>query len=563
MVVLLCCLLTIALFCGGVMMSREAVGPSTLGLNWILHGFSALLILIALATPGIWYDATTYLGDLWTAFDAIRKTQQGLLSSIDYFSPIGPAHGWIYEASLWLHPPSARTIVLANVLVAALALMLALFLLRNCASPLTVGLVGIIAVTTALTPRDIDLPGLQSSFLAPYNRWCWALLMPVAMRSAVPITKRDVPGTLILGTAIALLLLLKVTYGVAALGILMVAVALQPRKWKEGAIALVAVATSLIVVELLTGGQIRAYLNDLSVTAQMSSNGLQPAKLLYEFMSFALAGIGSLIVLLAAVRREGERPLSAMRNGNWRAAIIAAATGGAGLIVLMQNHYNNEATALLLMPLIVAEWSGLLARRDEPGALWYRGGEWIALLLLVVLARPAMDAGMVLAQPLQLKRNALLPAFARTEFHDLVIEDTHLPAANGTCSDSTCKDYSRMVRGRLLIQRHCPLQPGQSLLAANFSNPFPALTGSASSRRGAIWFHAGRTFSTTVHLPYDRLFEGVDCLMEARSEPNGALFMQIYGTDLIRNFKPVAQDETWTLWKRNGVIFPRLHGHRG
>lgn len=550
MVVVLCCLLTIALFCGGVMMSREALSASTMQLNWILHGFATLLILTALATPGIWYDATTYLGDLWTAFDAVQKTQQGLLSSTDYYSPIGPAQGWIYQASLWLHPPSARTIVLANALVAALTLMLALFLLRNRASPLTVALVGIISVTTALTPRDIDLPGLQSSFLAPYNRWCWALLMPVAMRAAVPIIKRDVPGTLILGATIALLLLLKVTYGVAALGILVVAIALQPRQWKEGAIAFAACATTLIAVELLTGGQIRAYLNDLAAAAHMSANGWLPGKLLYELISFALAGIGSLIVMLAAVRREGEHPLSVLRNGHWRAAMIAAATGGAGLIVLMQNHYNNEATTLLLMPLIVAEWSGLLVRRCEPGALWHRGGEWIALLLLVVLARPAVDAGMVLAQPLQLLRNPPLPAFARTKFHDLVIEDTHLPAADGTCSDSTCQDYSRLVRGQLLIQRHCPLQQGQSLLTANFSNPFSAFTGSASSRRGAIWFHADRTFSTAVHVPYARLFEDVACLMEARSEPNGALFMQIYGADLSRNFQPVAEDENWTLWKR-------------
>ena len=551
MVVLLCCLLMIAIFFGAVIASREATSTSTLRLNWILHGLSVLLILISLATPGIWYDATTYLGDLWTAFDAVQKTQQGLLSSIDYFSPIGPAQGWFYGASLWVYPASARTIVFANILVAALALLLTLVLLRNRSSPVTIALVGIIAVTTALTPRDIDLPGLQSSFLAPYNRWGWALLMPVAMRAAVPITKSDVPGAVILGAAISLLLLLKVTYGVAALGILIVAVGLQVRQWKEGAIAFSSCAAILITVELLTAGQVRAYMNDLSAAALMSANGLRPAKLLYLLMSFALAGIGSLIMMLAALRRKGELPITALRNGPWRGAIIAAATGAAGLVVLMQNHYNNEATALLLMPLIVAEWSGLLARPDEPGALWDRGGEWIALLLLVVLARPAVDAGMVLAQPLQLLRNAPLKAFAGTEFHDLVIEDTHLPAANGTCNDSTCRDYRRMLSGQKLIQRHCGLRQGQSILTANFSNPFSALIHSASPRRGAIWFHADRSFSTDVHVPYAQLFEGVACLMEARSEPNGTLFMQIYGSNLSRNFRPVAQDEDWTLWKLN------------
>ena len=548
MVVVLSCLFMIMLLCCGVLMSREARSTSTIRLHWLLHCFSALLILIALATPGIWYNASEYLHDLWTAFDAVQKTQQGLLSSIDYFSPIGPAQGWFYQASLWLHPASARTIVVANVFVAALALLLALFLLRDRSSPVTIALVGIIAVTTALTPRDIDLPGLQSSFLAPYNRWGWALLMPIAMRAALPIAKRDVPEALILGAAIALLLLLKVTYGIAASGILIVAVALQPRQWKEGAIAFLGCAASLIAVELLTAGQVRSYVSDLSDAARISTV-LRIYNLPFLLASFGIVGIGSLIMMLAELQREGERPLIALRNGPWRGAIIAAATGSAGLIVVMQNHDQTEPTALLLVPLIVAEWSGLLGRRDEPGALWNRGGV-IALLLLVVLARPAIDAGMVLAQPVQLLRKAPVPSFVGTDLQDLEIDDYHLPAADGTCGDATCVQYRTMMRGQKLIQRHCPLQAGQSLLAANFSNPFSALTGSASSKRGAIWFHADRSFSTDVYVPYTRLFEGVACLMEARSSPNGAVFMQIYGSNVNRNFQPVAQNEDWTLWKR-------------
>lgn len=551
MVVVGCCLLMIVLFFGGVVTSREATSRSPLPLSSVLHGFSVLLIVIALTTPGIWYDATTYLGDLWTAFDAIQKTQQGLQSSIDYFSPIGPAMGWFYEASLWLNPASARTIVMANVIVATLAFLLALLLLRNRASSITIAIIGIIAVTTALTPRDIDLPGLQSSLLAPYNRWGWALLMPVAMRAALPITKRDVTGAAILGVAISLLLLLKITYGIAALGILIVALALQPRQWKEGAITLLASSSVLIAIEFATAGQVGAYLKDLSAAALMSANGLRPIKLLYVSMSFALVAIGSLIMMLTALGYKGKRLQITLRNGPWRGAIIALATGGAGLIVLMQNHYNNEATALLLVPLIVAEWSGLLAERNQPGALWHRGGEWIALILLVVLARPAIDAGMIVAQPLQLLRNAPLPEFSGTNFHDLVIEDTHLPAADGTCSDSTCNDYVRMMRGRKLIQRHCQLQSGQSLLTANFSNPFSALAGSASSRRGAIWFHADRSFSKSMHVPYATLFEDVACLMEARSEPNGVLFMEIYGSEIERDFEPIARNEEWILWKLN------------
>src|SRR5258708_2100027 len=110
MTIFLCILAAIGLFAGTVLASREFVKRSPFRLNWALHGLSLLLILVALVTRGIWYDAHTYLGDLWTVFDSLWKTAQGLRSSLDYFSPIGPVMQWLFALTLIVQPPSASSI---------------------------------------------------------------------------------------------------------------------------------------------------------------------------------------------------------------------------------------------------------------------------------------------------------------------------------------------------------------------------------------------------------------------------------------------------------------------
>src|ERR1700722_19656528 len=100
MTIFLCILAVIGLFSITVLVSKEVIGRSPFRLSWGLHGLSLLLILVALATRGIWYDAHTYFGDLWTVYDSLWKTAQGLRSSIDYFSPIGPVMQWLFAITL-------------------------------------------------------------------------------------------------------------------------------------------------------------------------------------------------------------------------------------------------------------------------------------------------------------------------------------------------------------------------------------------------------------------------------------------------------------------------------
>jgi hypothetical protein len=546
----------IALFVVAFLASSEVVPSSRLRLEAVLHGFSVLLIVLAISTRGVWFDAETYLGDFWTAQEALHKTAQGLRSSLDYFSPIGPFVEWVYALTLLLQTPSASSLVLGNVCIAILSLVLTVVLLRRRASSLTVAISGLIAVTTALTPRDIDslIAATQSSMLAPYNRWGWALLVPVAMRTALPIGRSDMIGDLFTGIAIALLLLLKVTYGLAAIGILLVALALQPSAWRGLAMVLISILLCMRFIDLGTGGQVRAYFADLSLVAQIPSNGINFGKFLASIPTFIAFICGSLLMVLAATCKDPESAslsFASSLTANWKAVVLAIAAGGSGLAVLMQNHYSTEPTTLLLMFLIVGEWTGLT--RIVPTRTIIERNRTIAsigALLLVTLSIPLVDSGFILAQKVQTMRKRPLEQYNGTESRDLFIDEAYLPDVYGKCGSPTCRDYSRMISGRALLKNRCPKAVKSVILALNFSNPFPSLLGSPSPRRSAIWLHNDRSFSSAVHMQGTKLFADVDCVMVAKNEPNAAALTQVYDRDLHRVFVLSDQNDEWQLWTR-------------
>jgi hypothetical protein len=367
----------------------------------------------------------------------------------------------------------------------------------------------------------------------------------------LPFRLADPIGACLWGFALALLFLLKVTYGLAAIGIFLVAQIVQPGRWREGALVALSFGLALLVADVIAGGQVRAYLADLEMTARMPSNGLRLTKLMLEVPAFIVFAFGTFILLFAVTHGDAER-VGRPSLQSWRALIVALATGGSGLIVLMQNHYKTEAATLLLMPLIVGEWTGLLALLPTtPEPIWRRRhGDWIALLLVATLALPAIDAGFILAQRVQLIRKAPLVEFARTEFHDLIIEKTRLPDANAACANGTCRDYLRMIRGRSLLRQYCAAKSNPVVLAANFSNPFPALMGWPSPSASPIWLHDGRSFSSVTHIPPHKLLGDVDCLMEAKREPNSLAFMEIYGSHVSQGYLSTGENEDWRIWIR-------------
>jgi hypothetical protein len=508
---------------------------------------TAAMALLSLFATGVLFDAKTYLGDLWTAFEAINKAEHGLRSSLDYFSPIGPAHDWIYAAAIALRGASASTIPVAGGLAALMAVALGLVMLGRRVSMLGLSLALFAAVTTAVSPREIDAPffSLTLDYLAPYNRWAWALFIPVALRLAVPTRDRDLAGAVAAGLAIAVLLMLKITYGAAALGLLGLAAVLQVERWREVAVTLVAMLAALTAAELLTG-QVTPYVSDLAMAARMESNGLRILELVAQSGEMALACLLGLFFLAMTVRDE-DATIAFLA----RPAVMILAVGGAGGAVLMQNHYKTEAALYCILPLIAVEWTGFLAQvraRVGERRAGTREATMLIALALVVLRPGLIDAGSLIDQQVEFLQKGVDPKLAGTPGRDLRVHPQHTGEQGSPCSGGTCKDYARMISGlAMLREAGAGRDNAGAVLALNFSNPFPFLLDRPSPTASPIWLHHERSFSEATHIPPETLFAGVGYVMIGKSEPNAARLEEIYEPYLGERYAPAAENESWRL----------------
>ncbi|CAN0590606.1 unnamed protein product, partial [Ectocarpus sp. 12 AP-2014] len=270
-------------------------------------GLAGLNIAAALAalgiaglTSGIYFNHDGYFGDFWTATEALNKASDGFLSSVDYFNPIGPVYSYVYGLAVMINPtPTASTVMHAGAIAAALSSLMAIGMLWKRLSFLGLTIVLVSVVTVAVSGRGNGelLKDTAMHFLAPYNRWAWALFIPVAVRLSLPNNGRAFFGVIILGFAIAMLLLTKVTYGSAALGLIVARVILLPGTWRELPGILGALGITLAAIEITTG-QVTAHLNDLALTASLDLSGLRIPKLFSQLGEMVLFSVVAIIAYL-------------------------------------------------------------------------------------------------------------------------------------------------------------------------------------------------------------------------------------------------------------------------
>ncbi len=513
-----------------------------------VHAATALLLLFSALMTGILYDDNTYIGDLWTAFDAMNKTVEGQRSSVDYFNPIGPVYEWILALALHLRAASATTVLLAGAIAGALAALLGGAMLSRRMSGLGVAMALLATAAAAVSGREIDalFTNLTVDFLAPYNRWGWAFLIPVALRLATPARGRDLIGAMACGFAIAALLCLKATYGVAALGLLACSVGLRVERLANGLLTLAATAAALLLAQALTG-QILPYFHNLQTAAHFATSGLRLLDFNRQAGEMMLAAL--LGVLFLALTWQGS---GLSRADAVRAVIMLCLVAGMGSAVLMQNHYVTEAGLYCILPLIAVEWTGFLRR-----ALPRRDPAIAALLvaLAFVTLRPAViDTAVLASSQLEYLLKGPDPRLAGTALHDLRVHPRHT-GEEGPCDTGSCNDYARMLSGLALLQKAgAGASDAGRVLTLNFSNPFPILLDKPSPRAAPIWFHKDRSFSETDFTPPEALFGDVGFVMIARNEGNAEVLSRIYHDSLARDFTQVAEDPHWLLLRRkNGA----------
>lgn len=539
-------------------------------ITYSIYTISGLLLVLALSTTAISFDHAIYLHDLWVLMEALWRQQQGYAVNLDYISPLGPAHDWVYGTALWFHAMSAQTLVLGNVLVCTVCSLASYLTLRKHLSPWLVAAIIFIIVTITLGVRDTDTSFEKSAsgFLAPYNRWGWALLVLAAARACIPLKQIDHLGAIILGLMIALAFLLKVSYAGVAIALVVCTALLRPGGVRDLIVSMIACSIFVISADLLNHGQVRAYLADISVFANgQEGSGLRPLKMVRQFGDALIFAVITLLIYFALTFREAQSSLIEWAQTNWKPVIVLGGCIFAGLLSLTQNHNHVGAYTYYLAPFIAIAWSNYLNQENLADVFFdnlaTQSIRWpvialCAIAAIPVMKMPAMDAASVVQQFAETKYRPPMPSYKDTVFEGLLINMVKIgcPDLNmGTYYTSfSCRALRSYETGIDILGKVRPdTFQKDTILTLGFSNPFPARFSSPSTLNTPIWLDYGHSFTSKQDFPPETFFKDVDILIISKFDPDTQLLVREYKTDIAKIFEQKAENEDWIVMTRKST----------
>ncbi|WP_460084356.1 hypothetical protein [Roseibium sp. LAB1] len=505
------------------------------------------LIAVSATLPHLFFDHERYLHDLWTAFDTANKSAYGQASSVDYFSPIGPVYDWVFRIAVALQHLSAKTIPLANAIFAVGVLLLAVLALGRQLTLGALGLVLLIAVATIVTPREPDTIFAQTSmsWLAPYNRWAAGLTAVVTVAFCCPPSRRGFPEAFVLGVAIAVVCLVKVTFGAALVGLLVAASIFRNVSIKHAITVLLGIAVTMAAAEFATG-QVSANLADIKTVSVFAKEAGRIIKLITQLGEAAVWSIGSVLLYLVLCESGAARK----RVTPVLLIFIAAAMAS---VILMQNHWVSESPIYAMLPIVAAEWSGLFRKitsgydQANKPASPLTFGILSVLTVAVALVYPVRDGGTMVAQYLQGKNYSADEKLTNTGLAGFVIHPKWFALPEKTVT----VDYKRMLDGLTLLRDAGADQPEAGpVLALNFANPFPTLLMKPSPAKVPIWFQDGRTFSEEVYIPEEKFFSDAEFVIVGKGDPAGEGLWKIYEPYVRENFEEKISSPFWTVYRK-------------
>lgn len=532
------------------------------GLKSLRWEVAALAVCAALFAVTLWSDGVLVHvthHDLWFMLDAFQRVSEGQRPHLDFSTPVGPA----FYAPMALFPdPTARSVLELEVLVASLLLAIALPTLRTrLLGPLLLVAV-LLVVLSALTPRKLGRAPEIYSHLALYNQWGFAALILIAVVALVPprmpSPREQALTSMVVGAALAFLLLLKVTYFAGAAGLLGLGVVLRSVSLRFAVYA-VAVFFFCLVAAALMGADLPAYWNDLRSSVEASANAPKLSR--DKLMSFAFEGAS--YGLAVAVVFWLARPMAPIPwlMFWWPALLAAAALLVGGAVLSVQNNPLQECPLFPAAVLIAAE---LARRRTDASA----GSRWlqvarVAPVLLLVGYPSFLNAGATVSHAIATHSagGCRLDALQHTPGADVMFPpDAQIsPGCDGRLvhlqdweTRYLVENAERLADGMALLRNYG--EPEDVVFAFDFANPYPFLLDAPSPTGALIWWDPDRTFSASHHPDPERLFRDVDVLLTPHpgslADYAGAPMIAIYGDVVAREFESVADGDTWRLWRR-------------
>lgn len=312
-----------------------------------LMGFLVAVLLVmgamALLKGGVFI--ARHEADTLHLMQIVMRMDAGQWPHLDFMTPLGvlafaPIVFFVGQGTGMGHALLFAQIAMAMVLLPALW-WIGISRLRGWLSYLF-GTV-VIVLVTALVFGGTE-PALSVSMY--YNRWAWAIAFVAIATAVLPAigSKCPLADGVIIGLAMAALVLIKATYFVAFAPAVIVALVMQ-KSWRTLGVALLAGMAVAVLVTLVAGlGFWQAYIGDLLLVTQSTTRprpGLPLPSILFAPAYIGATAVAVLTVVLLA------------QSGQWSATAALALLVPAFVYVTYQNFGNDPQWLSLLAILIL------------------------------------------------------------------------------------------------------------------------------------------------------------------------------------------------------------------
>lgn len=384
------------------------------------------LLCAALLIPGV-LVTTEMEHDVLHMMDAVGRRGAGQLAHLDFVTPMGDLS--IEAIAIWrrvFDMPFGMSMLMANVTVMAAALPLAIWAGVSRLGFLPGLALGVycLVLAGALSWR---VNSATVTFAMSYNRWAWALAIPMTVllltRPRRPGARTDLIDGLAIGLTAAALLWLKASYAAALAPVFMLWAVLTGRM-RAGLLAIAVGTAAAAGIALALAGDVptavaltTAYVHDLifvSTSAVRPSPGDAPLQLIAapgQALGSVLCLIGAVILLGARLRAEALVWVAAF------AAMAAIAWQNYGNDMLGQMAFGAAFPALAA---VVAQTAPDLRVAGRPAAQVLRA---FAVVLLVLGTQHVLMLQHSLFSGWRLDKAALHAPLADIGAPDLVFVD--------------------------------------------------------------------------------------------------------------------------------------------
>lgn len=540
--------------------SAPRLGRHTIGLAGLTALVCSGLILCVWWTGAV--PQVVFGHDVMVLLDGGWKWKWGFVPHTDYYSPFGALTFLLVAFGIDLSGSMAQALPAATCLVALFALPLAIYAAFTRLQPIAACAAVIVLIAAAVAPHELRFASEVFSYAAVYNRWAYALfgvgLLVVAVPPASGWRGTDWIDGAIAAACAALLIFLKISYGLLAAAIFVGFAPFRPRKLGYWAGAVLAVASVLLLFGILLRWGFPMLLADMKI-ASRARHGLGLAQLIEWARSLrpdltamtVLAGLWCLSGLVFACAGMFRRALDAvLLLGCFALAASAILMTNSPLGSLRESPITALGAVVFLSGILADCWSGAGTLRTSAPQLAMRAGSSAiaaALALLVVMPVTGRNIKSVMeAREFKAAGRSLTPLeiFGSGPLQDLQIVgfggDPPLPTTYvGKVNDGL----------ELLARTGNSARP---VAALEFANPFNVARAVKPSRTAPTVWQLGFVFSETSAPALERVFDGEDVIMiPARfgdgNQDNLAVIRHHYGAYLDAHYVLAGESQQWQL----------------